>query len=127
MKTKKFTSFPTVLVPIIYGCQGQSALDAARALGAQVMLVGLVPVPPEASLSTGASLARQVRQQMRALVETGPFHSRIRVIVSSTRARTSSLDHPSCSGPNATSSNTVGLNSCASASWKTSPTRLRKS
>jgi hypothetical protein len=84
MKAKKYTSFRTVLVPIVYGCRGQSALDAARALGAQVMLVGLVPVPPEASLSTGASLARQVRQQMRALVETGPFHSRIRVIVSYT-------------------------------------------
>jgi nucleotide-binding universal stress UspA family protein len=84
MKSKEFTSFRTVLVPVICGCRGQSALDAARALGAQVALVGLVPVPPEASLSTGASPARQVRQQMRALMEEAPFHGRIRVIVSHT-------------------------------------------
>src|SRR5512137_1056346 len=88
MKTKRFTSFRSVLVPVVYGCKGQSALDAARALGAQVTLVGVVPVPPEVSLSKGAVMARQVRQQMRTLLETGSLgqavSSRVRVIVSHT-------------------------------------------
>ncbi len=82
MKSKEFSSFRTVLVPVICGCKGKSALDAARALGTEIALVGLVPVAPEASLSTGALPARQVRQQMRALLEGEPFHGRIPVIVS---------------------------------------------
>ncbi len=43
-----------------------------------------------------------------------------------TRARTSAAAMPSCSGPNATSSKTVALNSCTSGFWKTMPTRRLK-
>ena len=39
---------------------------------------------------------------------------------------TCSLDHPNCRGAKATSSNTVGLNSCTSGFWKTSATRTVK-
>ncbi len=44
------------------------------------------------------------------------------------RARSASArDRPRFSGPNATSSRTVGMNSWSSGSWKTSPTRARSS
>ena len=46
---------------------------------------------------------------------------------SCTRRRTSSSGRPSCSGPKASSSRTLAQNSCTSASWKTKPTRERKS
>ena len=36
-------------------------------------------------------------------------------------------EHPRLSGPNATSSRTVGMNSWSSGSWNTSPTRARRS
>ena len=45
----------------------------------------------------------------------------------STRRWTSSAPRPMWSGPNATSSNTVGLNSWSSGSWNTSPTSRRTS
>jgi glycosyltransferase involved in cell wall biosynthesis len=84
MKGKNFSSFRTVLVPIVHGCQSEAALQAARALDAQVILVGLVPVPPEASLSTGAAQARQMRQQLHGLAEAGHFSIRPKVLVSHT-------------------------------------------
>ena len=46
--------------------------------------------------------------------------------VSSTRATTASDSRPMLSGPNASSSRTVGENTCASGFWKMNPTRLRK-
>ena len=48
-------------------------------------------------------------------------------IVSSTRSRTTPRAQRSWSGPKAISSNTVGLKSWTSGSWKTRATRLRKS
>ncbi len=84
MKRKTFTAFHTVLVPIIHGCEGQAAFDAACALGAQVTLIGVVCMPPDTSLSTGASAARQVRQRLRTLAEGHAVHSRVRVLVSHT-------------------------------------------
>jgi hypothetical protein len=84
MKGKNFSSFRTVLVPIVHGCQSEAALQAARALDAQVILVGLVPVPAEASLSTGAAQARLMRQRLHGLAEVGHFSIRAKVLVSHT-------------------------------------------
>ena len=50
-----------------------------------------------------------------------------RVSASAIRSSTSSREQPRLSGPNATSSRTVGMNSWSSGSWKTSPTRARRS
>jgi glucosyl-3-phosphoglycerate synthase len=57
----------TVWVPVLYGCEGDAALQAARLLAADVVLVGVVRVPPNQPLSAGAYEARQVRRRLRAL------------------------------------------------------------
>jgi glucosyl-3-phosphoglycerate synthase len=57
----------TVWVPVLYGCEGEAALKAARRLAADVVLVGVVCVPPDQPLSAGAYEARQVRRRLRAL------------------------------------------------------------
>ena len=49
----------------------RAALNAALRLAADVMLVGVVYVPPDESLSTGAYQARQVRRWLREL-SAGP-------------------------------------------------------
>ena len=82
MKTQKFSSFRTVLVPVVYGCRGESALKAALALGANIILVGLVPVPRGKSLSVGASMARKVRHRMRTLADGKKIRARTLVHVS---------------------------------------------
>jgi glycosyltransferase involved in cell wall biosynthesis/nucleotide-binding universal stress UspA family protein len=82
MKPQKFSSFRTVLVPVVYGCRGKSALKAALALDANVILVGLVPVPHGKSLSIGASMARKVRHRMRILVDGKKVRSKSLVHVS---------------------------------------------
>ncbi|HEY3311318.1 MAG TPA: glucosyl-3-phosphoglycerate synthase [Anaerolineales bacterium] len=82
MDIQKFRSFRTVLVPVIYGDKRSAALDAARALDAQITLVGLVPVPADESLTLGAPAARQLRQQLRALAVEGNIRIRSRALVS---------------------------------------------
>jgi nucleotide-binding universal stress UspA family protein len=82
MKKDKFSSFRTVLVPVVYGCRGDAALAAARALDADILLVGLVPVPPGRSLSRGTPMARHVRRRMRQLVSGPCIHSKADVRVS---------------------------------------------
>ena len=82
MKGQKFSSFHTVLVPVVYGCRGDSALGAACALGANVLLVGLVRVPRGKSLSLGAVMARKVRRRMRMLADGKKIRARTLVHVS---------------------------------------------
>ena len=57
----------TVWVPIMQGCACEAALQAACRLTADVVLVGVVRVPPDQPLSAGAYEARQVRRKLRAL------------------------------------------------------------
>lgn len=84
MRPQKFTSFRTVLVPVVHGFKSPAALDVARALDAQVIVVGLVIVPPGESLSLGASSARQVRKRISSLNDGVRIRSRARVLVSHT-------------------------------------------
>jgi glycosyltransferase involved in cell wall biosynthesis/nucleotide-binding universal stress UspA family protein len=84
VKKPSFTSFRTVLVPVVHGCEGLAALAAARALNAQIILVGLVPTPAGASLSASAAQAREVRQRLRALADGERIRSRAHVLVSYT-------------------------------------------
>jgi glycosyltransferase involved in cell wall biosynthesis/nucleotide-binding universal stress UspA family protein len=51
----------------LHGCEGEAALQAARRMAADVVLVGVVRVPPDQPLSVGAYAARQVRRRLRAL------------------------------------------------------------
>ena len=64
--------FKKILVPIVYGCESSSAINAARAIasGDNVKLVGLVYVPEGESLSSAALSAQDVRQRLRNLSTT---------------------------------------------------------
>ena len=65
--------FKKVLVPIIYGCEQDSAINAARAIaGAEnILLVGFVYIPEGESLSSAATPAQEVRQMLRGLSSPG--------------------------------------------------------
>ena len=84
MRASRFTSFQTVLVPIIYGYKCTAALEAVQALEAEIIAVGLVVVPPDQSLSVGASSARQVRKRIRSMSDGMRVRSRGPVLVSHT-------------------------------------------
>lgn len=68
--------FKKVLVPILYGCEQGSAINAARAIaGAEnVLLVGFVYIPDGESLSSAATPAQEVRQTLRSLSSLGQVH-----------------------------------------------------
>lgn len=73
MKTAlKNRLFKKVLVPIVYGCEQTSAINAARAIagGDHILLVGFVYVPEGESLSSAAIPAQEVRQTLRNLSST---------------------------------------------------------
>ena len=61
--------FKKILVPIIHGCESSSAVNAARAIAGtdSVILVGLVYIPEDESLSSAAQPAQEVRQTLRSL------------------------------------------------------------
>ncbi|HEX5809733.1 MAG TPA: glucosyl-3-phosphoglycerate synthase [Anaerolineales bacterium] len=65
-KTKLFNK---VLVPIVYGCEQTSAISTARAIAgdSDMLLVGIVYVPKDESLSSGAIHVQDVRQTLRNL------------------------------------------------------------
>ena len=65
--------FPKVMVPVIAGYPYQSALSAARAMAGEglIQFAGLIPVPPEASLSTAAGKARELRATLESLSRDG--------------------------------------------------------
>ncbi len=58
------------------------ALEAARHLDAKIILVGIVIVPPDQSLSVGAVAARALRKQLRKLGKDERIISRPQIIVS---------------------------------------------
>lgn len=59
--------FQKVLVPVVHGCDGTASLRAARAIsgGQNVVLVGIVGIPGEDSLSKGALPARELRKTLQ--------------------------------------------------------------
>src|SRR5437660_9264055 len=67
-------SFPSVrlaMVPVVYGCDGSAAPEAAKALASEVVLVGLVRIVDGRPLSAGMPLARLVRRQLREMAPAG--------------------------------------------------------
>jgi glucosyl-3-phosphoglycerate synthase len=83
MKRKPaITNLRRVLVPVVYGCDSSKAVTFARSLAAEVVLVGLVHMQPEESLSTGTSRARDVRAHLAELAAPEHTRARARVIVS---------------------------------------------
>jgi glucosyl-3-phosphoglycerate synthase len=65
--------FKKILVPIVHGCESNSAINAARSIaGAEnVRFVGFVYVPPGESLSSAAMPAQELRQNLRNLSTAG--------------------------------------------------------
>src|SRR6266498_860031 len=63
------TLFRKVVVPVIYGCDSQAAIEAACAIAgeAQVMLVGFVHIPEREPISGAASQARELRGTLQNL------------------------------------------------------------
>ncbi|HLF75724.1 MAG TPA: glucosyl-3-phosphoglycerate synthase [Anaerolineales bacterium] len=77
MKTPlKNRLFKKILVPVVHGCEQASAISAARAIAGEknVVLVGLVYIPEDESLSTAAVRAREVRQTLKKLSTVKHIH-----------------------------------------------------
>lgn len=76
MTALKTQLFKKVLVPIVHGCEQMSAINAARAIAGDggVILVGLVHIPEEESLSSGAVHVQELRQTLRSLSNRRQTH-----------------------------------------------------
>jgi nucleotide-binding universal stress UspA family protein len=80
-KHSEFAPIHTVLIPIIHDGPGVHALEAARHLDAEIILVGVVVVPPDQSLSVGAVSARALRKQLRHYGKDKRITSKSQIIV----------------------------------------------
>jgi glucosyl-3-phosphoglycerate synthase len=78
----KFTPIHTIFVPLIHEGPGLQALEAARHMDAEIILVGVVVVPPDQSLSVGAIAARALRKQLRHYGKDEQITSKSQIIVS---------------------------------------------
>jgi glucosyl-3-phosphoglycerate synthase len=77
-----FTPIHTILIPFIHDGPGLHALDAARQFDAEIILVGVVVVPEDQSLSMGAASARALRRTLRIFGKDKRITSKTQVIVS---------------------------------------------
>lgn len=82
MDRRAFAGLPRVLVPVVYGCDSSQAVAFGHALGAEVVLLGMVRMRPGEPLSAGAGRAREVRMLLMALAQEGHAHFKARVRVS---------------------------------------------
>jgi glycosyltransferase involved in cell wall biosynthesis len=73
----------TALVPIGATTEGQTALAIAQSIAEEVILIGIVPIGENESISAGAQAARQVRKRLLSL-NSSSVHYKSRVIVSPT-------------------------------------------
>ena len=80
-KHSEFIPIHTILVPFVYQGPGLQALEAARHFDAKIILVGVVIVPPDQSLSVGAVAARALRKQLRHYGKDERITSRSQIIV----------------------------------------------
>lgn len=81
-KHSEFVPIHTVLVPFIHEGPGLQALEAARFFDAEIILVGVVVVPPDQSLSVGAVAARALRKQLHHYGKDERITSKSQIIVS---------------------------------------------
>lgn len=80
-KRPAFTPLHTLLIPLVHHGPGLQALQLAQYFDAQIMLVGVVVVPPDQSLSHGAAAARELRKQLRHWEPTPNITSKAQIIV----------------------------------------------
>lgn len=78
----EFTPIHSILVPFVHDGPGLYMLDAARQFDAEIILVGVVVVPQDQSLSTGAAGARALRKMLRIFGRDKQVTSKSQIIVS---------------------------------------------
>ena len=81
-RSSGFIPIRTVLIPFVYEGPGAQALELARCLDANITLVGVVVVPPNESLSVGATAARELRKQLRRYGKDPRITGKAQIIVS---------------------------------------------
>ena len=76
--------FEKVFVPVIYGMDPKAAIDAATLIAerSNIVLVGIVGIAEDESLSAAALPARHVRKILRDAATTAHVHSMQRIRVS---------------------------------------------
>jgi glycosyltransferase involved in cell wall biosynthesis/nucleotide-binding universal stress UspA family protein len=77
-----FSPIHTILIPLIHDGPGESMIEVARHFDAEIILVGIVVVPEEQSLSVGAISANKLRSQLRKHGKDKKIIARTKVIVS---------------------------------------------
>ena len=80
-KRSSFNPLRTILVPLIYAGPGLEALQVAQHFDAHLILVGIVVIHPDQSLSMGAPAARVLRKQLRQLGKDKRITSKAQIIV----------------------------------------------
>lgn len=82
IKHSEFKPIHTILIPLIHEGPGMHVLELARHFDAEILLVGVVVVPPDQSLSVGAMAARALRKQLRHYGKDERITSKSQIIVS---------------------------------------------
>src|SRR5258706_2686017 len=81
-KNSVFAPIRTILIPMVHEGPGAQALELARYLDANIILVGVVVVPQQESLSVGAVAARAWRKQLRQYAKDERISAKAHIIVS---------------------------------------------
>jgi len=81
-RDSRFVPIHSILIPLMAGGPGLQALEVARHLDAEIILVGVVVVPASQSLSTGVIAARALRKQLRQYGKDPRITSKSQLIVS---------------------------------------------
>ncbi|MHB8778455.1 MAG: glucosyl-3-phosphoglycerate synthase [Anaerolineales bacterium] len=82
IKHSEFKPIHTILIPLIHEGPGMHVLELARHFDAEIILVGVVVVPADQSLSVGAVAARALRKQLRYYGKDERITSKSQIIVS---------------------------------------------
>jgi len=81
---KPMRTIKTALVPIGAGEEGQTAFTLAQAVAEEIILVGVVPIAKNESVSAGSQVARQVRKRLLSMGNSPATRFKSSVIVSET-------------------------------------------
>jgi glucosyl-3-phosphoglycerate synthase len=81
-KTRTFTPFFRLVVPVVSDQTPETALALARMLGGRVQLIGLVKIPAETNLTAGTAPARGLRKKLEGLRADFGLEGSNRVLVS---------------------------------------------
>ncbi len=81
-KHSGYVPIHTVLIPFVHEGPGYHAMEAARHMDGEIILVGVVVVPPDQSLSVGQVGARALRRLLRIYGRDKRITSKTRIIVS---------------------------------------------